>query len=100
MSKIKFYNSLKNLSVEIENIKNENVGVWLEENIVHIQNNNELIGNSFHKYSFFRLFYYTTIEVEFKNWNTYNINVRKKLTRIGGTNERILPISSFTEICI
>lgn len=43
MSKIKFYNSLKNLSVEIENIKNENVGVWLEENIVHIQNNNELI---------------------------------------------------------
>jgi uridine phosphorylase len=43
MSKIKFYNSLKNLSVEIENIKNENVGVWLEENIVHIQNNNELL---------------------------------------------------------
>ena len=29
--------------MEIENIKNENVGVWLEENIVHIQNNNELI---------------------------------------------------------
>ena len=51
MSKIKFYNSLKNLSVEIENIKNENVGVWLEENIVHIQNNNELIAKGRHIFS-------------------------------------------------
>jgi hypothetical protein len=41
--KTKFYDLLKNLSIEIENIKNENVGVWLEENIVHIQDNNELI---------------------------------------------------------
>jgi hypothetical protein len=43
MSKNKFYNLLKNLFVEIETIKNENVGEWLEENIVHIQDNNELI---------------------------------------------------------
>ncbi len=39
----KFYDLLKDLSIEIENIKDENVGVWLEENIVHIENNNELI---------------------------------------------------------